>query len=82
MESVSGYFRVLAADSKVRYASKVAGVGLKHDPYAIPNESWVHLEPDAFPDLAMNSLLYHFPIIITVHCGARNINMAFLEDSY
>ena len=62
MERVSEYFLGLSADTKARYTSKVIAAGLKSDPYAIPNESWV-VEPDAIPDIAWSDnyvLVYDF----------------------
>ncbi len=39
IELVSEYFDGLSAEAKARYTSKVTGVGLRSDPYAIPSGS-------------------------------------------
>ena len=55
MQRVSDYFTNLSAESKARYSSKVLGVGLRSNPYAIPSESWVG-EPDAVPAVAWSDM--------------------------
>ena len=41
LDRASEYFCGLSGEAKARYSTKVCGVGLKTDPYAIPNELWM-----------------------------------------
>lgn len=50
--------RILSADSKASYTSKVVRAGLKDDPFAISSESWV-AEPDTFPNVAWSDMFMY-----------------------
>ena len=58
MERTSEYFDDLSAEAKARYKQKLAKVGLKDDPYAIPNDLWVE-EPPSVPKIAWSDMFLY-----------------------
>ena len=46
LDRVSEYFCGLSGEAKAGYSTNVCGVGLKTDPYAIPNELWMAEPPN------------------------------------
>ena len=58
LDRVSEYFCGLSGEAKAMYSTKVCGVGLKTDPYTIPNELWM-AEPDRIPNVAWNDMFMY-----------------------
>lgn len=58
MERVSEYYSGLPAEARQRYSSKVTGVGLRMDPYAIQSELWV-AEPTEVPSVAWSDMFIY-----------------------
>jgi len=58
MERTSEYFDDLSAEAKARYRQKLAKVGLKDDPYSIPNDLWVE-KPPSVPKIAWSDMFLY-----------------------
>ena len=57
-EKFSEYFCSLSSEAKTRYGSKVSGVDLKYDPYAIPTDQWL-TEPEQIPDVSWSDMFVY-----------------------
>jgi len=58
MDHESDYYNGLSSVSKARYSAKVTAVGLKDDPYTIPDEQWV-AEPSEVPNVAWSDMFVY-----------------------